>query len=236
MPLPTHGRTKDQPSIAPAMDDVETMVGELLDVVGSFQQIGIRWSWIDFVDVLTDTARDLAGSIDQWQPAGLDGSHGDLRPDEVAALRGAGFDLESLPSSRDDALARTMLTYACLVATSLSVAEAARLLKLDASRIRQRLAARTLYGIKLRHAWHLPRFQFDGNRVIPGVEIVSPRLREDLHPVAVFKWFTSPDPDLVIEDALPEEKSGESSLPISPRDWLRSGGNPEVVARLAESL
>ena len=236
MPPSTRGRAKDSPPSTPSMADLETTVGEFMEVVGSLQGIGIRWSWVDLVNVLTDTARDLAGSIDQWQPARIRDPQDDLRPHEVAALREGGFDLETSPSGRDDALARTMVEYAFLVATSFSVAEASRLLKIDASRVRQRLAVRTLYGIKLHHAWHLPRFQFDGNKVIPGVEILFPRLREDIHPIAVFKWFTSPDPDLVIDEAFADEKRGELSPPMSPRDWLRSGGNPEIVARLAESL
>jgi hypothetical protein len=151
-------------------------------------------------------------------------------------LQSGGFDLAPESGGLDDALAQTAIEYATLVATSLNVATVARLLKVDDSRIRQRLTSRTLYGMKLGHAWHLPLFQFEleERRGVPGVERVFPRLRDDLHPIEVYTWFVSPDPDLVFENAL--VKDGESPTPMSPRDWLRLGGNPETVAAVAESL
>ena len=53
----------------------------------------------------------------------------------------------------------------------LSVDEAARTLKVDSSRIRQRLSGdpRSLFGVKVGKAWRVPRFQFDGKRVAPGL-------------------------------------------------------------------
>src|SRR5207302_900754 len=110
---------------------------------------------------------------------------------------------------------------------SLSVLQAARLLGVDASRVRQRLAAHTLYGLKVGRSWLLPRYQFDGERIIPGVEKVFSRLRSDLHPIAVYTWFTSPDPDLI---------EGVGQAPVSPRDWLRSGGDAGLVAGIAAAL
>jgi hypothetical protein len=46
--------------------------------------------------------------------------------------------------------------------------------------------------------------------------------------VAVYTWFTSPDPDLTID--------ANEEITLSPRDWLRSGRNPQVVADLAGAL
>ena len=50
-------------------------------------------------------------------------------------------------------------------------------------------------------------------------------LPADLHPVAVYNWFTLPDPDLTWQ--------GE---PLSPLDWLRSGGDPAPAAAIAADL
>lgn len=91
--------------------------------------------------------------------------------------------------------------------------------------MRQRLAARTLYGIKRGRDWLLPAFQFTEAGAVPQLGAVLPRLQPDLHPVAVANWFTQPSPDLLLE--------GE---PVSPRDWLRSGGAPGPVAALAAAL
>src|SRR5713101_5181861 len=73
----------------------------------------------------------------------------ELSPAESAALVEGGFDLEQIDRGTDDPLARTAAEYAALVATSLSVPKAAGMLGVGGSRIRQRFAARTLYGIKL---------------------------------------------------------------------------------------
>ena len=152
----------------------------------------------------------------------------ELTPDDAAALSRGGFDLEPLAPGTDDPLTRTAAEYSALVVTGLSVAQVARALGVDDSRVRQRLAKRTLYGIKLRDGWRLPAFQFDerrDGRLIPGLEQVIPALDPALHPVAVYRWFTLPHPDLLVDDAA-----------VSPRDWLRSGGSPAEVAALAAAL
>lgn len=51
--------------------------------------------------------------------------------------------------------------YMALLESSHSTAEAARFLGVDASRIRQRIRERSLYGIEYENAWRLPRFQFE---------------------------------------------------------------------------
>jgi hypothetical protein len=205
----------------------ETAASEALDLL---QQTGVRVSLNELLLALTDAFQRIVGT----QRAG-DVKH-PLSPEEMAVLHHGGFDLETDSFGLDDAVTRTAIEYATLLATSLSVPEAARLLQVDDSRIRQRLAARALYGLKIGHSWRLPSFQFEERRVIPGVEKVFPRLGTDLHPIAVYSWFISPDPDLVIEGSLVNETDGPPLLPMSPRDWLRSGGNADVVAEIAASL
>ena len=53
-------------------------------------------------------------------------------------------------------------------------------------------------------------------------------LRPGAHPVAIQNFFASPNPDLYLDEG--EER------PLSPRDWLLSGGGPEVLVPLAEEL
>jgi hypothetical protein len=99
------------------------------------------------------------------------------------------------------------------------------MLGVDDSRVRQRLAERTLYGIKLRSGWRLPLFQFDDGQAVPGIDVVFPCLDPGLHPVAVYQWFTTPAPDLLLDDQ-----------PVSPRDWLRAGASTTEVAAFADAL
>ena len=149
---------------------------------------------------------------------------------EASALAEGGFSLDSVDPGPDDPLARTTAEYAALLATSLSAPEVSRALGVDSSRVRQRLAERTLYGIKLRGGWRLPAFQFEGQGLLPGIDQVLPHLDPELHPVAVYRWFATPNPDLVID----EGDNGERI--VSPRDWLHTGRDPSVVAEIAAEL
>jgi hypothetical protein len=121
------------------------------------------------------------------------------------------------------------LAYAAIVASSLNTNQAAKLLGVNPSRIRQRLISSrpTLYGIKSRGEWLLPRFQFHQKREVPGISDVIPRLPRSLNPTAVVSWFGTPNPDLVTDDEVEV---------LSPLDWLMEGRNPEPVADLAEHL
>jgi hypothetical protein len=63
--------------------------------------------------------------------------------------------------------------------------------------------------------------------LLPGLEEVVPVLPEDLHPVGVDHWFTTPSLDLV---------PGELEHGLSPREWLLSGHSPKAVVELAADL
>jgi hypothetical protein len=147
---------------------------------------------------------------------------------EAAALGRGGFRLDPVDTEAPaDPLAQTIAAYTQLLESSLTVGQAGERLAVNASRIRQRLGARTLYGIKWSGAWRLPAFQFEGDRTVPGLDRVLPRLDPTLHPVALWQWLMEPDPDLVL---------AEGATPLSPRDWLRSGGSVDAVAGIAAGL
>jgi hypothetical protein len=143
---------------------------------------------------------------------------------EQDALRRGGLDLTPGEWGREDPLLRTAAEYAVLIASAYTVNEVAAFLRVEPSRIRQRLAAHTLYGVKDHGNWRLPRFQFADGQLIPNVGAVFVRLRDGLHPVGVWRWFTTANPDLVV---------GEDETPVSPLEWLRAGFDAAVVADLA---
>ena len=122
---------------------------------------------------------------------------------------------------------RATLEFASLIGDAYTVQQAAQLLSVNPSRIRQRLTARppTLYGIKDGGAWRIPEFQFHGRQLTKGIDRVTPKLPADLSPVAVVRWFTLPNPDLEVDDGA-----------VSPLQWLRAGGDPKVAAELAAGL
>ena len=157
--------------------------------------------------------------------------HAGIAPDELAPLD-AGVQTPEL---------HTAATYAGVLATALSVQEAARRLGVDASRIRQRLASHTLYGVRVDGMWRLPLFQFtdDGRRVIPGVGDLAPAF-EGLHPVDVATWFTSPHVDLVVgaggAAGTARDAADRTATNVTPRDWLLGGGAARPLLPLVEEL
>jgi len=181
------------------------------------QRIGLDLAPEAFHRLVAEVVRALPPADGRGDPAR------DLTAEEVAALERGGLDLApATAEDRDeDPFARGAAEYAVLLATALSPAAVAERLGVDPSRVRHRLAARTLYGVKTPHGWRLPRFQFDPDtgRALPGLGRVLAALDPELHPLSVMRWFLTPDPDLEVD-----------GVPASPRDWLRRGGAPEAVA------
>jgi hypothetical protein len=152
----------------------------------------------------------------------------DLSAAETEALRSVGA-LKDKASVRveNDPLIKSQAQYMALLEDSLSAAEAAKLLRVDVSRVRQRLRERSLFGIEYEGSWRLPRFQFERRLVIPGLAQVLKSLPLDLFPLDIVDWFVLPDPDLKLDS---------DAAPLSPREWLLSGRPIEAVVTLARDL
>jgi hypothetical protein len=148
------------------------------------------------------------------------------RPEETALGRGGvgPIPAEELRLVEGQAAA----AYQRLRADSLTVEDAAGRLGVNASRVRQRLAERSLYGLKDGNAWRLPAFQFVADGLVPGIDIVFRRLPADLGPLAVARWLATPNADLTTRD--------DEERPLSPRQWLLEGNPPEAAATLAAAL
>ena len=144
---------------------------------------------------------------------------------EAEALESAGMSTAKWTDASHDPLMRSIADYMALLETSLTTGEAARYLKVDVSRIRQRLRERSLFGIDYDGERRLPRFQFERKQVLPGLREVISCLPEGLNPLDVAEWFLSPNPDLEIEKGA-----------ISPRDWLLKGDSVETVVKLARGF
>lgn len=147
---------------------------------------------------------------------------------EAAMLEKAG--LVEGPRDVPSALERSRIELEVLVRSSLAIDEAARVLGVSTSRIRQRLSSKhpTLYGIKEGRGWRIPRFQFEAKgELVRGIDAVIPHVRRDAHPVAVRDWFTTPHQDLVV---------GDEDERVTPRAWLSSGRPAQTVAQLADEI
>ncbi len=162
-------------------------------------------------------------------PAAAEGAQ-ELTVAEQSILRGGGAVLEDLDLGAEDPSLRGKTDYLNLLESSFTTAQASKLLGVNESRVRQRLTSEppSLYGIKRGAEWSIPSFQFEGKRLVPNLERVIAKLDANLSPVSVWRWFTSPDAELVNEDS-PEGG-------FSPRDWLLRGLPAEAVEELAVDL
>jgi hypothetical protein len=152
----------------------------------------------------------------------------ELSASEVDALRSVGAFKDGMRiEAENDPLIQSEAQYMALLEESLSAAETAKLLRVDVSRIRQRLRERSLFGIEYEGSWRLPRFQFEGRLVIPRLAQVLRELPSDLFPLDVVDWFLLREPDLQLED---------DPAPQSPREWLISGRPVGAVVRLARDF
>jgi hypothetical protein len=147
---------------------------------------------------------------------------------EFDALKAVGLSPEPFNALiAPDPLTQSIADYMALLETSYSTAQAAKYLKVDASRVRQRLREHSLFGIDYDGEKRLPRFQFERAQVIPGLRVVLAALPGDLNPLDVAEWFLSPNPDLETDT---EER------PLSPREWLLKGRPADTVAALARGF
>ncbi len=151
-----------------------------------------------------------------------------LDAEQTELLERGGFELDRLDFGLDDPIARTAFEYAILRATALTTHQAAERLDVNDSRVRQRLANRTLYGIKVDEEWRLPTFQFSRDGLVPGIDRVLARLPASWSPVAVYRWFHMPNAAL--------EDSAGQGRPLTPLQWLQTGNDPDAVAELASEL
>src|SRR3954452_10883905 len=188
----------------------------LADVLAS---AGVRVSEPEF-------ARLVESVLAEVGPVPLDDPTSALSADEIAGLEAVDADLRPRRARERDPRADAAAGYAAVLAGSLTVAEVARALGVDTSRVRHRLAARQLLGVRRTDGWRLPAWQFGADgQPLPGLERVLRVLSGDVHRVALSRFFVTPAPELTI-----------GCTSVSPRDWLRGSGDPAAVAALARDL
>ncbi len=143
---------------------------------------------------------------------------------EALTRGGFSFDTTEIEGD-DDPLVRTAAEYEALLDTGLRPTEVSEMLGASTGKVLRRLEDRTLYGTLTNDGWKILGFQFEEGRPLPGLEEVMPLLHEELHPVAIYRWFVSPSVDLTVGDEQ-----------VSPRHWLLSGRNVAAVATIAIDL
>ncbi len=165
-------------------------------------------------------------------PIGLTGeapTH-EFTEEEADVLTRGGLTLAPYAGSRD-AASRIAARYAAMMSLALTESEVREMLGVGASRVRQRVADGSLYAIDVGRERRFPAFQFDERTLVPGIGEVLKVLPDDLHPLEVEDWLTSPDQDLTMDG-----NDGETSDALSPREWLISGGSVDALLPTARDL
>jgi len=143
-------------------------------------------------------------------------------------LQEGGFPAITDSISLSDNMAIIAGEVGVMIASALSQMKTAQLLSVDESRIRQRISKGTLYAIiGDNNKKVLPRFQFTKTGTLPGLEKVLPAINNDVHPIAIQRFFLTPSEDLY---------SKELKTILSPRDWLITKYPPEPVVLMAADL
>lgn len=153
------------------------------------------------------------------------GGPGDLTKRDAAELRSIGFAPAAAAGAYRKATERSVARMTALLADSLSVEQVAERLGVHPSRVRQLLGERSLYGLKSGSEWRIPSFQFTDGRLVHNLGPVMRATPENVHPIALWQWFTRPDRALTVDDTA-----------YSPRDWLESGGESVRAAAIAAEI
>jgi hypothetical protein len=161
-------------------------------------------------------------------PVGIVGSEParQFASEQAEVLKRGGLTLE-VYEGKDDAATRTAERYATMMSLALTEDEVQQVLGVKSSRVRQRIADRSLYAIAVGKERRFPQVQFHEGDLVPDIGKVLQALPEDLHPVEVESWLMSPDPDLLASE------EGEA---LSPREWLISGGSVSPLLPMAREL
>jgi hypothetical protein len=178
---------------------------------------GLRVDPDEFLTLVEDAARKLS-------PADPDPSDY-FSAEQRTALTDVGLDLAPRRAKEVDHRAKAVAAQTVLRDSALTVAEAAKLIGVDTSRIRHRLAAAQLSGWKDRGGWRLPAWQFTHTGVLPGIDAVLECVPDDQPPLVVAAFMSTPQADLVLDGS-----------PATPRQWLLATGDPAPVAKLISML
>jgi len=137
---------------------------------------------------------------------------------------------EATPEQLRTLRARSVAQVAAEAGRALTRGQVADLLGVDASRVSHQVAQGRLFVYSVGNRPAFPDWQFQcadesGSGGLPHLAEVIAAFPTGSHPVTVRSFMTTPDDDLAV-----------GGRPLSPREWLLSGGAPAVVVELARTL
>lgn len=131
------------------------------------------------------------------------------------------IDSWSAGDERRDRARAALLQFGTALSGSISIKDAASTIDVDRSRISRRITAKTLWAFDFRGGRRIPRWQFLGNTLLPGLDVIVPAIPAGAAPAVVEALMHTAQPDF--DDRTPIE-------------YLATGGNPTVVAGFLADL
>lgn len=128
-------------------------------------------------------------------------------------------DLDAVPAA--DELRQRADYVIDLAATSYTVSDAAMRLGVDGSRVRHRIADRSLYGFRIGARLHLPHWQFtdaEPSGPLPDLRTVLRAVPDGISPIEMTSFMTNPQAELQL-----------AGRAMTPRQWLLAGQGPEAI-------
>jgi hypothetical protein len=104
---------------------------------------------------------------------------------------------------------------------SVSIKEAAAMLGVDRSRVSRRITGKALWAFDLQGSRRIPRWQFLGDELLPGLDVIVPAIPRGTIPAVLDVFMHTPQPDF--DDRTPIEH-------------LAAGGDPALVAGFIADL
>jgi hypothetical protein len=104
---------------------------------------------------------------------------------------------------------------------SVSIKEAAAILGVDRSRVSRRITGKALWAFDLQGSRRIPRWQFLGDELLPGLDVIVPAIPRGTTPAVLDVFMHTPQPDF--DDRTPIEH-------------LAAGGDPALVAGFIADL
>lgn len=104
---------------------------------------------------------------------------------------------------------------------SMSIKEAAALLEIDRSRVSRRITGKGLWAFDINGSRRIPRWQFLGRGLLPGLDVIVPAIPRNATPTAVEGFMKTSQPDF-----------GDRT----PIEHLAAGGDPTLIADFVADL
>ncbi len=146
-----------------------------------------------------------------------------LPVNQQAMLEAGGLNFQDADRHAAAAVADIITEESAYLASAHPVPAVAISMGVSASRIRHLVSDGGLHSVRTSRAVLLPLWQFDeAGRPLPGLRIVLAAVRAGEHPLAMQSFMMTPQLDL----------EGVDGKPMTPREWLLSGGDATVVAAL----